>query len=112
MSWGTVALSLMAGSGWISFAVLSYRFNAVKRDRDLADTARKEQTKETRKVADIYEGYQKRQIAKLKDLEDEITQLEEELFLCDTPGSRRTALNRLLQTAGSAREDAERELPR
>ena len=110
MSWSAVLLSALAGSGWLAFGLITLRMSGVKRDRDKADAARKEQAAELLKLATKHTDYRQRLTLQLKDLENEIDHLETELDNCDTPGARRNTLNRLLQKASSARSDAEHSL--
>lgn len=107
MSWASVILSALAGSGWLAFGIIALRISAVKSARDSADSARESQASQLRLMAAAHEDFLLRQTLKLKDLENEIDQLEAELDQCDTPGARRNTLNRLLQKASSARSDAE-----
>ena len=87
---------LLASIGWLAFGLIALRFSGVKRDRDKADIARDEQAKELKKITAALDDYRARMIARLKDLEDEISTLEIELNHCATPGARRNTLNRLL----------------
>ena len=107
MSWSAFLLSALVGSGWLAFGITALRMSRVKKSRDDADRARKEQAAELLKLATKHTDYRQRLTLQLKDLENEIDHLEAELDNCDTPGARRNTLNRLLQKASGARSDAE-----
>ena len=106
MDWVNGLLGGLAGAGWLAFGIIALRMSGVKRDRDKADAARKEQAEEAKKATTALADQKKRAAARIEDLENEIKQLETELDSCTTPGSRRRAINRLLQKASSARRDA------
>lgn len=103
----TAVIGVIAALGWLAFGLLSLRLSTVKKDRDSADAARKEQASELRLLASESEDYRNRTKKQMDHLYAEIEALEDELESCATPGSRRAVLNRLLQTASSARDSAD-----
>jgi len=106
MGWIEASVMAFGSLGWISFGFMALRISGLKSSADEADMTRKAQTKELVKTKDLFLDYKERMIARLKDLENEINDLEREIELCVTPGSRRTILNSLLKKASAARRDS------
>lgn len=111
MSLSSLLMTLFSGSGWLAFGLMALRVSQIKTARDKAKALIDQQREELSSALADFEEYRRRLNKQLKDLENEIANMETELNRCNTPGSRRNALNRLLQKASDASLSAERDLP-
>lgn len=113
MTAAIVILAVLLATAAGTVLVLSLRLSGLRSQAEEADERRLDAEEKLTELTADFDGYRSRTEDQLEALRGDISELEDDLENCESPGARRARLERLLSKAASPenRDGADAELP-